>query len=805
MPPKSIVDVEGQTLKPFSAPRPRPRSEGKDHRPVLARAKDTIADVKLGVFVDWKLWGVLASVVMIGILIGRSFGGGSTEAVHATRYAPATAQALVAPEGALAVKPAAEAVQVSKPVVVEQEALKPAEPVPRADHSATVEQVEPAEVPKPTEAADQSESKPPEKIEENRAPLFDDKNGIDEFSRLSAAPVPAQSSPEPAQPSPAPVPATPQVSAADLFAFGGIQDSSGLAITPIPIPSPTPAAVTDSPAGPRVTHDIVIPGLFEGGPDVTPRPKVQPVLIPFPVPTEEAAEASGVVTYVGLSSNQNNDKNNNNKNNNNNDKNNNDNNEPVTHEFAEFAALEGESISSTLERRHKSIQGQGGGLKVVSRWNGGQCRSLYKGSVSNAVKYKPERVAFKKRPLLLDMYKTTAGWRPTGAEMPDAIFMQRHVTWEDSHIKDPNGNLQVDVDETLPLWLGTHVRAVPMFRPKNWHNFKTLEAYPFVAPAIPRTALNAIKVAATRLGHQLGPMVKTSFEMSENLERSKVVAFVRDPIDRLLAAYTDMNHELSLKGHVPENAIRFLDKKSRFYRIKEEPERFRTFVQDLKNGLWFWRAEEVISQSYFLAATDEHGSPMHYHFIGKVESLSNDWLSLEKLLKVHTPAGLSQNAPNDTYAHGALGWFDERTLKMVCEIYAQDFLCLDYPVPSQCHTVIRAALSKKYTPVRPEDLAASAPDAPSSSQGKAEAVWDGESAPKVGPLLVEDAEPEPPAAAPAAKSVVGNPAKHGPKGGNAAKATGGTEHHPLKEHHLEHKTEHHLKGVKHTKGKEKER
>eukprot|EP00899_Mesostigma_viride_P015516 jgi/Mesvir1/23966/Mv25237-RA.1 len=334
---------------------------------------------------------------------------------------------------------------------------------------------------------------------------------------------------------------------------------------------------------------------------------------------------------------------------------------------------------------------------VASRWHSSACQDFYQWSVPRDVSQQPSRK--KPREDMSDAAESTAGWRPTGKPMATPQPILRAITWEDHHVQDPNWNPSPLWE--LPLYLGTLARQVPMYSPQPFVWSSSVRV-PFTGPSVrfypPYPIVNLVE----QLGHTLGPSAefgfrkpaRTSFTLKD-VEAHKVVAFVQHPLDRFFNAYIGISKLLQSQEFLSPEVRAVLEKSTTFFGIKTEPERFRAFAKDVRAGKWMIGGEDLLTQSYLLSGTDRDGKPLHYDFIGKLEFLEDSWRELEALVGARTPVAISRgqlrllaSSLADKSKHP---WFDPATLRIVCQVYAQDFECFDYAVPPVCYSAASQA------------------------------------------------------------------------------------------------------------------
>lgn len=172
----------------------------------------------------------------------------------------------------------------------------------------------------------------------------------------------------------------------------------------------------------------------------------------------------------------------------------------------------------------------------------------------------------------------------------------------------------------------------------------------------------------------LGECCKHASTSSGNLSASRMVAFVRDPLDRFLAGVYETGQWY---GNMGRNLIE----------VRREARRLLDFPHQQ-------RLCKYSSQSYLLSGTDAKGVPLEPSFLGRVEDFDADWRALGAWLGMNlTSAGFDTSSkvainPSGSSAMKsrirAAVMSDEKVVCSVCAVFLQDYACFGYLVPEPC-------------------------------------------------------------------------------------------------------------------------
>lgn len=184
-----------------------------------------------------------------------------------------------------------------------------------------------------------------------------------------------------------------------------------------------------------------------------------------------------------------------------------------------------------------------------------------------------------------------------------------------------------------------------------------------------------------------------------------VFTFVREPLKRAMSAYAEIDVAYALRAS-PEakSAMRTaFDKVNRKSGARETP-RVLAFLDDLMDHRFggddreHWMPTHAYSQLNFMC---NH----RIDFIGQLENQAADWEAIQKLGRIppsqrtpfphaHDSSVLKTNATNTSVAvcnrACQLKAADQHApmtpplLQRLCDVFASDFVCLGYPMPSAC-------------------------------------------------------------------------------------------------------------------------
>jgi len=284
--------------------------------------------------------------------------------------------------------------------------------------------------------------------------------------------------------------------------------------------------------------------------------------------------------------------------------------------------------------------------------------------------------------------------------------VDRWMTWEDVHMGvGTEGVGKCSGENYRNVFVdGSYLRGV--------HVHISLERK-FIAPCIWKSGSTTLSSMTQKLGARKPNDPRVEFKdlvggslnyTAEELSSFYSFAFVRDPITRLLSAYRTVDERMralaqngrqgSLNG-ANDRRYKHLAENSEFIRVHREPDRFRAFVRDIARGLHFHSAEHILTQMYFLTGTTKDGKQLRYDFIGRLENLDEDWKRVLEIVELSgsdriASGGKAKPLPAKNKG-GAISkedeLLDDTTIRTICEMYAQDYICLGYPLPQACSAV----------------------------------------------------------------------------------------------------------------------
>jgi hypothetical protein len=162
-----------------------------------------------------------------------------------------------------------------------------------------------------------------------------------------------------------------------------------------------------------------------------------------------------------------------------------------------------------------------------------------------------------------------------------------------------------------------------------------------------------------------------------------VFAFVRDPVARFLSGF----HTVAKRGAAGGAYVD--SKRMPFVRVvHDDRAQMAAFFgdADANGGPW---EEHTAPQSFYLSHPQSR-VPVAFDFVGRVESFERDWRELERRAGLAPAQGLPRRnsaeqvtaVPNTVTLQALRA--DAEMLRRVCELYAQDFACLNYSLPAAC-------------------------------------------------------------------------------------------------------------------------
>jgi len=285
--------------------------------------------------------------------------------------------------------------------------------------------------------------------------------------------------------------------------------------------------------------------------------------------------------------------------------------------------------------------------------------------------------------------------------------IERMITLEDTflNLHKANGTSQKDSWD-IPLYLRTISRAVKcmmnesgsvyvpiwkagsssvsMFLSKGWRGphalppslWKTFD--PFTPPC---SVLNNQSTMVLRLNHP----DKSCIEFGTSLIQSSTsMAFtvVRDPIARFLSGYQPHKRWTNAhicQHHVCESTMAELRSHSAML-LNYFPTSLAVRPNKFERKIPHW-----LTQSYFLGATDGAGNPIQFQAVFKLED-GNIFENISSLLTYVSHSRIINRGGSTEIKK----WFledvanDIQIICNLCRIYAQDFVCLGYPLPKIC-------------------------------------------------------------------------------------------------------------------------
>ena len=178
--------------------------------------------------------------------------------------------------------------------------------------------------------------------------------------------------------------------------------------------------------------------------------------------------------------------------------------------------------------------------------------------------------------------------------------------------------------------------------------------------------------------------------------------FVRDPLERALAGYAEVDaiHRQSENSKKGQQQMKVAG--TTFVNVPRNnfthgAARFLAYLDDLAKGRLprDWKPGHSCPESDPLQSV-EHA--VRYDFVGRLESLSEDWKLMQQLAKVPlhkrtTAVPLDHQGKNDDYLLDEATRRTDQVVRKVCELYAADYACFGYELPKPCWPGDRALQS----------------------------------------------------------------------------------------------------------------
>ena len=101
------------------------------------------------------------------------------------------------------------------------------------------------------------------------------------------------------------------------------------------------------------------------------------------------------------------------------------------------------------------------------------------------------------------------------------------------------------------------------------------------------------------------------------------------------------------------------------------------------------RLPHWLTQMYFLSSTDASGYPLNFDYVGRIEDAEIETQLCAALAVCEAASGRTKQknqggAANLKQALAAWVASDREVVCGLCEVYAQDYVCLGYPLPDIC-------------------------------------------------------------------------------------------------------------------------
>lgn len=170
------------------------------------------------------------------------------------------------------------------------------------------------------------------------------------------------------------------------------------------------------------------------------------------------------------------------------------------------------------------------------------------------------------------------------------------------------------------------------------------------------------------------------------------LAFVRDPLDRFISGARPHKKWKLCSGATGQLAIcpddlKMLRKHAYMLLAKFEVRN----LTPLASVHWY-------TQTYFLSATDRLGQPIPWDYIGRLETIEQDFANINALAHNHSGASrfkLKRIDVNASKQNVGVNPMSRKVLREAvlsspdlacnfCRFYHQDYTCLGYPLPIEC-------------------------------------------------------------------------------------------------------------------------
>jgi len=151
-----------------------------------------------------------------------------------------------------------------------------------------------------------------------------------------------------------------------------------------------------------------------------------------------------------------------------------------------------------------------------------------------------------------------------------------------------------------------------------------------------RLELNKIKERAREFAKSEGkPMTDIHTKINENtpdatrghykLQSDCFFTFVRDPLHRLISSYFTIHSCMEYEFKMRPHAYQQVAQNARFWKVKTEPERFRTFVRELQEQTNRFVSLPVIEHAISMSGQVSTWFGSGITFIGRQERFSDHW------------------------------------------------------------------------------------------------------------------------------------------------------------------------------------
>ena len=162
-----------------------------------------------------------------------------------------------------------------------------------------------------------------------------------------------------------------------------------------------------------------------------------------------------------------------------------------------------------------------------------------------------------------------------------------------------------------------------------------------------------------------------------------VFGFVRDPLERFLSGFHTVAKRGAAGGAYGDS------KRMPFVRVTHDGKtQMEAFFRDVIRNGGPWE-EHTAQQAYYLSHPQSK-VPIAFDFLGSVELFKEDWQVLETMLDLAHVRKMPRRNPAERGAtRNPMSMSDLRAsselLQLVCDVYQQDFLCLNYSMPAVCN------------------------------------------------------------------------------------------------------------------------